>query len=139
MTNRFQRLGLICAAAAMAICMSSAFAAEPAPAGPLVNEPIAEGNVYQCFKDLNHYDRTFCTKIGTTTLTPAATPADLAELQAAEEAAVFVIPVRPRATWWDGEGMTEYCRGSTHGDCSGYCRITAVLPNGDVIVECGER
>lgn len=134
---------------ALSLLACPVMASEPTTDTPLINELLVgaialpgedlvfEGNVYHCYTDwYNGPPRTVCKPVGTTR--PSAIN-DPAELQAAHEAALFQVPVRPRLDWQDGAGMTEYCRGSVHGDCSGACRITAVLPNGDVIVECGER
>lgn len=140
----------------LAVCATAVQAAEePATtegrlSGPLINELIVgavalpggnlviEGNVYHCIRDPG-FEYPVCQKIGSTGNQAPQTPAELAaELTAVQQAALWVLPVRPRLNPFGDGGMTELCHPTTHG-ASGCCRITATLENGDVIVECGTR
>lgn len=131
-----RRYGIACVMISAMLLLSAFQGCVVAAAGPLFNEPIVgtatQGNIYRCFRDGMGYP--VCQKIGDTGV---AAPAAPAELEAAKLTALYLVPMRPRRNPFDGGGATEAC-GNAHG-ASGCCRITAVLPDGDVIVECGTR
>ena len=110
-----------------------ALAAFSAPAAePPVNRTVVGGTVYHCYRD-PEYAYPVCVKVGTT-LEKAPTWRELAQLQAARETALFV---QPRSVPLKPTDPVAAC-GNSHGH-SACCRVTAVLPNGDYIIECGER
>jgi hypothetical protein len=99
--TRFQRFGLICAAAAMALCMGSVFAQELPPQG---TDPIEETHILKCLAkpDGGYY----CVRVytGDSLIDPA--DIDLAQVLAAERVALTDEPTEVRSFKC---GLTAHC------------------------------